>query len=136
VTNGGLIAVSFSTVIDSPISCGTGSAVCSGSSPNGVCIDNSIILNTLAGAPSDTVTGTRCFGSYDLVFPQSTALSGTNNRYVNPMLSAPASGDYHLKAGSPAIDSADPAALDAIDFDGTARPQGVRNDIGAVELKP
>jgi hypothetical protein len=44
-----------------------------------------------------------------------------------------AGGDFHLAAGSPAIDRADCARAPAIDFDGAARPQGASCDIGAYE---
>jgi hypothetical protein len=54
---------------------------------------------------------------------------------TNPMLKDAANGDFHLQMSSPAIDAADPAATDAVDFDGTARPQGARRDIGAFEYK-
>jgi hypothetical protein len=39
----------------------------------------------------------------------------------------------HLSAGSPAIDAADSASIDPIDFDGTSRPQGNARDLGAFE---
>ena len=43
--------------------------------------------------------------------------------------------DYHLTSGSPAVDQIDNSALSE-DFDGQFRPQGVRKDFGADELKP
>jgi hypothetical protein len=52
---------------------------------------------------------------------------------VDPKLVAPATGDYHLKADSPAIDAADPSATDAFDYEGTARPIGPHLDLGAFE---
>jgi hypothetical protein len=42
--------------------------------------------------------------------------------------------DYHLTAGSPAIDTVDQGP--ASDFEGDARPQGARFDTGADEYKP
>ena len=45
----------------------------------------------------------------------------------------PASSDYHLRDGSPAIDAADPAMAPSSDIDGRNRPIGVRPDIGAYE---
>jgi hypothetical protein len=103
----------------------------------GVCIDNSIILNTAADAPADTVTGSACIANYTLVYPQSTALTGAHDKLgVDPMLADPAGGDYHLEAGSPAIDAADPGAIATPDFDRTPRPQGARSDLGAFEYMP
>jgi parallel beta-helix repeat protein len=42
-------------------------------------------------------------------------------------------GDYHLRAGSPAIDTADPSASPPQDLEGRQRPAGSRSDIGAFE---
>jgi hypothetical protein len=55
---------------------------------------------------------------------------------VNPELLDAINGDFHLRPGSPAVDAADPAAGESIDFDGVSRPQGAGRDIGAHELKP
>lgn len=52
----------------------------------------------------------------------------------DPMFVDRALGNYHLTAGSPAIDMVD--AGPSFDFEGDARPQGIRFDIGADEYKP
>lgn len=128
--------VSFSTVIDSPVVCATGTPACAGGTAEGSCIDNSIVVNTQPGAPADAVSAS-CLASYTIVSPQSSALSGTNNQLgIDPLLKDPANRDYHLQSGSPAIDAADPAATDMVDFDGNPRPQGARSDLGAFEFKP
>lgn len=133
----GSIIVSFSTVINSTVKCTNGQPICAGFSDAGVCLDNTIFLNTTAGAPTDTITGTACFANYVIAKPQSTALTGANNKLgVDPLLVNPAAGDYHLMPNSPAIDAADPTATATPDLDGTARPQGARADIGAYEYKP
>jgi parallel beta-helix repeat protein len=46
---------------------------------------------------------------------------------------ADGSGDYHLKATSPAIDAGISTGAPATDFDGNTRPQGAGLDIGAYE---
>ena len=51
----------------------------------------------------------------------------------DPLFSNPAAFDFHLKAGSPAIDAGVAAAGAGSDFDGTARPQGSAVDLGAFE---
>jgi hypothetical protein len=129
----GVVLVSFSTIVDSIIKCGTGVASCSAVAPNGVCMDNSIVVNTHQGAPANTISGTRCSVNFSLVQPQIT-LGGTNNKLgVDPAFVDSSGGNYHLKLDSPAVDAADPAAVNTIDFDGTPRPQGQGNDLGAFE---
>lgn len=62
---------------------------------------------------------------------------GANNILnQDPRLLNAAAGDFHLALGSPAIDTADPAATESVDFDGTVRPQGAGRDKGAFEYKP
>ena len=58
-----------------------------------------------------------------------------DNFFDDPSFVAPGGGDFHLKAGSPAIDSG--ATLPEVedDFDGVKRPQGNRYDIGAFEAR-
>lgn len=134
---GGAVTVSFSTVINARGGCGSGAAVCSGSSPNGVCYDNSIVANLVAGAPTDSVYGTACVANHTLVYPQTATIAGTNNKLgVNPLLSAPGSGDFRLLPGSPAIDAADPLTTITQDHDGLLRPQGTAPDMGAFEFTP
>jgi hypothetical protein len=54
---------------------------------------------------------------------------------VNPQFVDPASGDYHLKATSLAIDAGyNLGNLITTDFDGVTRPQGAGFDIGPYEL--
>ncbi len=45
-----------------------------------------------------------------------------------------AKGDFHLTAGSPAVDQGDTTIALGLDFDGTARPKGAAIDIGAFEF--
>jgi hypothetical protein len=133
----GVIFVSFSSVVDSLVKCLAEPAICTGVSAKGLCLDNTIIANSKSGAPADTVTGPGCISNYTLAFPQSTSLTGANNKIgVNPQLLDPINSDFHLKSSSPAIDAADPAATNPVDFDGVSRPQGAGRDLGAYELKP
>jgi hypothetical protein len=130
----GSVFVSFSTVINSIVKCGSAAPRCAGGIDVGSCIDNSTLFNGSAGAPSNTIAS-GCVVSYSLVFPQSTSLGANNQLGVDPMFKDFAGADYHLATGSPAIDAADPAATNSVDFDGVARPQGPRSDIGAFEYK-
>ena len=61
---------------------------------------------------------------------------GEGNLSRDPMFSSPAwgqTGDYHLQAGSPAIDAGSSQGAPAIDLDGNVRPAGGGYDIGAYE---
>ena len=60
-------------------------------------------------------------------------ICGTDCQVGDPLWVDPAAGDFHLGAGSPAIDHGSATLAPATDFDGTARPQGAAHDIGALE---
>ncbi len=81
-----------------------------------------------------TANGGTCTASFDhnLAYPQDVKI-GTNMIIVDPKFVGGAADDLHLAAGSPAIDAADPAAIDPVDHDGTVRPQGAGRDLGAFE---
>jgi parallel beta-helix repeat protein len=62
--------------------------------------------------------------------------SGTltgNNLTINPKFVNAASFDFHLQAGSPAINAGLTLSVVATDYAGTPRPQGAGYDIGAYE---
>jgi hypothetical protein len=93
---------------------------------------NNIFFNE--AAPVDTVTGSACNHSYDLIKPQSTMPAGANNFLnVDPRFVNGPGSDFHLVIGSPAIDAAEPATVDPFDYDGVSRPQGAGRDLGAFE---
>src|SRR5262249_25921871 len=93
----GARAGACSSGIKSVRKCGTGSLACLGGSAGGSCTDNSIIFNTANTAPTDTVQGTACDVNYSLVLPQSTTLTGANNKLgLDPLMKDPDSADYHL----------------------------------------
>ena len=115
--------VKFSTIADSGMETGTGpQAVACG----GVTFQSSIIWapNSTGRIPIDCAPATSIAGP--------TAVAGATN--VNPLFVNEAANDYHLAANSPAIDLVDAGPPD--DFEGDARPQGARFDIGADEAKP
>ncbi len=60
------------------------------------------------------------------------SLAGT----VTGMFVDSGAGDYHLAAGSPAIDHGTSANAPLVDLDGTTRPLGAAVDIGAYEAVP
>ncbi len=58
-----------------------------------------------------------------------------NNRLTtDPLFVNALGGDFHLLAGSPAIDGGLSVSLVTIDFDGVVRPRGAAHDIGAYEF--
>ncbi len=61
-------------------------------------------------------------------------LCGTDCQVGDPLWVAPASGDLHLQAGSPAVDHGSALLAPTDDLDGIPRPQGAAVDIGAYEL--
>ncbi len=65
---------------------------------------------------------------------QQTGTTTSNNLTSNPLFVNATAKDFHLKAGSPAIDGG--AAINFIsdDFSGNSRPQGSSHDIGAYEI--
>lgn len=126
-------------------------------SGNGTTISNNIVANTgqlmgrcaINAPPAVSITylnndlWNNAGGSYCLEWGTSNDPSvHSNDKSVDPALGttfvnwqADGSGDYHLKAGSPLIDAGSSAAglAPTTDFDGTARPQGSADDIGAYE---
>jgi hypothetical protein len=61
-------------------------------------------------------------------------LTESNNKWqVNPLLTDPASYDFHLLAGSPAIDAGFATSDVTHDIERRTRPQGSAHDAGAYE---
>ena len=72
--------------------------------------------------------------SYEFLEQYGVAVTKQNNILgQDPKLVNPAGGDFHLQAGSPAIDKGSPNGL-TTDKDGNARPRGNGIDIGAYEF--
>jgi hypothetical protein len=103
------------------------------SGPVGILMDDNLVVTTSGESyfSGDTSSIT---GSNNLFFggggSTPSALAGTVTG--DPMLASPAANDFHLQAGSAAVDRGivTPAATD---YDGNPRPQGAAYDIGAYE---
>lgn len=100
----------------------------------GIQCESAVVLENSIFADVDGVftseTGGSCSARYSMF--DAMPLAGASNFAGNPMF-VNASNDFHLAAGSPAIDKADPAATESRDVDGDARPAGLARDIGADE---
>jgi hypothetical protein len=101
---------------------------------------NNLFVNTMN---KDNAAGSTCFYHYNLMVPQIADVPNSDHLIVlpsvelaNPRLKDIAGGDFHVLAGSPAIDAADPAATLDHDLDGHKRPEGPRRDLGAFEFTP
>lgn len=58
---------------------------------------------------------------------------GADSVVGDPLFVNSSSGDFHLQAGSPAINTASPTNAPMVDYDGVMRPNGAGVDIGAFE---
>jgi hypothetical protein len=119
--------ISFSTFLNTPANCGSGSTATRIYSNN--------IWYLMTGG--DAGTGDACSHHFDLMYPQTGIVPrGDHIVVADPRFEDAANGDLRLRIDSPAVDAADPASPSvAKDFAGTSRPQGLRRDIGAFERK-
>jgi hypothetical protein len=152
---GGLANISL---INNIIADNTGAGVRPYSSCQVELIHNTLVSNTshaVWGLSSAAITLTNNILTYHggagiLTDTASTVVVATNNLFwendsdpfigagaviANPLFLDPANGDYHLQAGSPAIDQAVSTSVSS-DIDGSFRPLGLWPDIGADEFYP
>ena len=101
----------------------------------GVWCDNNSMLdahsNIVWGPGMPQVSGAQCTWSYSLLRGN---VPGTGNVSADPMFVDTSMGNYHLQAGSPAVDAAKPDSGVLVDFDGDVRPSGGGSDMGADEV--
>src|SRR5262249_23594672 len=99
---------------------------------------NNTVYNNVVGIEAN---GSGIIVRNNISFGNVTAISGSpavssNNLSSDPMFLNVAAYDFHLQAGSAAINSGVTLSEVPNDFDGTARPQGGAYDIGAYEYVP
>lgn len=95
--------------------------------------NNIIYANIVSGGGVQVGGSPNCSTTYSDIGPDT--VSGANNINVDPMFVSASQRNFHLMASSQAKDAADPAATLTLDIDGDTRPQGVRRDMGADEIK-
>lgn len=99
-----------------------------------ITFDDNIVVGTDTTAVID---GATCRFTRNILFPQPSPPA--DNVAVDPGFTDQVARNFHLKATSPAVDTAistDIFPSNDHDFDGVARPQGAMLDVGAFELKP
>lgn len=105
----------------------------------GLTIRNNIIVARTAAiaykTPAQNVTVDHNLISGTKLVSGQGGLTDANLVQGDPKFTNQASKDYHLSAGSPAIDKGSTDIPFAFDFDGIARPQGGGFDIGAYEFR-
>jgi hypothetical protein len=107
---------------------------------NQVIVKNNIFTEQ-RGQTIWTVSSPGLNADYNLFYnSDGSNLSGTHYPHdlwaVNPLFVNPSAGNYHLQAGSPAIDKGVTLSNVLNDFDGISRPQGAGYDIGPYEYHP
>ncbi len=98
---------------------------------------NNTLVNTIIDNVTNFATGSNTPNftyQYCDFYTNGFALpSGQGNIDSNPIFTDEINGDFHLKTGSPCIDSGTSNNAPTTDFEGTLRPQGNGFDIGAYE---
>ena len=106
-------------------------------SPKGIVGGTPTIINCILWGNGDDLDG--CTATYSNIEDGDL---GDGNIYAYPMFINPNDGDYHLRSGSPCIDTGKNISALITDFDGNHRPidgdeDGISIvDIGAFEYKP
>ncbi len=100
-------------------------------------VRNNIFYN--AGSNYWASSGGSVKGSHNILYQTDGSIDPGDfpNDLVNidPLFVNPAADDYHIRAGSPAIDAGLNVGV-TTDLEGTPRPQGAGYDIGAYEFTP
>jgi hypothetical protein len=97
-----------------------------GNTVSGVTITNTIFWGSLVGEVTPSMI-------HSSIVSQASFAGVNGNILADPQFVDPANGDFHLQAGSPAIDAGTASGAPATDFDGRTRSDG-HIDIGAYQF--
>jgi hypothetical protein len=100
-----------------------------------VTVRNNICSRNTTDQISTEAYGTDLVVDFNLI-DGPTAVYGSSYQEGDPMFADTTCGNFHLTAGSPAIDNGTPDLAPPADYDGVPRPQGAGFDIGAFEYVP
>ena len=130
LSSGGNVVVLHATLVDSGLNPGQAIVVTTGT----VGITDTIITSHTVGISRTSGT---VYADYNLFYGNTVNKAGaigggTHDQGGDPRFSDPAADDYHLAAGSAAIDKGIDAGV-TTDIDGESRPYGIGFDIGADE---
>lgn len=90
------------------------------------------IMNSILWGNGDDLSGEGCVATYSDIEDGD---PGEGNICADPMFVDTLGGDYHLRAGSPCIDTGNNTGAPSIDFDGNPRPfDGDRDGIAIVDM--
>jgi predicted outer membrane repeat protein len=128
----GLVQILHATLASPTLSSGAAIYVYTGT----VGITNTIVASYTTGIQQ---MGGAVYEDYNLFFlpdalDKASAVGGAHDVAGDPLFVNPAGDNYHLAAGSPAIDTGANVGV-ATDLDGVTRPQGNGYDIGAYEYR-
>jgi hypothetical protein len=118
---------------------GSGDNGSSSTSGDHVNVENNILVNSEFGVEESGTTGIHNIYANNLTFNDGTqfnlqhSLQARSTVNADPMFANPAAMDYHLQAGSPAIDAGTSSGAPTVDLSGSPRPEGAEFDIGAYE---
>lgn len=100
---------------------------------NNICSQNrSFEISVVPAAVKNTAAANNLIYEYKSD-AEDNEVRGEYSVEADPMFVDAGGGDFHLRAGSPAIDKGYYISAPSIDFDGRVRPQGGGYDIGAFE---
>jgi hypothetical protein len=92
-----------------------------------------ITSSLFAENTEDPSIDSTCLVSYSVWDDSSTPMGSNDGSGEAPVFVDPNTGDFHLAAGSPGINAADPNSTTTVDLEGAPRPSGGGFDCGALQ---